>query len=57
MRNDLIETSHGTVCPRCLLWPDTCTCRHDHPARLILAAAFHYEPDVLTLLREPTPKT
>ena len=22
----LIETSHGTVCSKCLLWPDLCTC-------------------------------
>ncbi len=21
-----IETSHGTVCPKCLLWPDLCAC-------------------------------
>ena len=23
---NLIETSHGTVCARCLLWPDLCNC-------------------------------
>ena len=22
----LIGTSHGTVCSKCLLWPDLCTC-------------------------------
>ncbi len=23
---EMIETSHGSVCNRCLLWPDLCTC-------------------------------
>lgn len=27
----LIETSHGTVCARCLLWPDLCTCAGRSP--------------------------
>lgn len=36
-RPDLIETSHGTVCPCCRLWPDTCTCDPKHPLRRILA--------------------
>lgn len=35
-RDDLIEMSHGTVCPRCLLWPDTCTCNPNHPLNVIL---------------------
>ena len=39
-RSDLIETSHGTVCPRCLLWLDLCTCNPDHPMRKILRACF-----------------
>lgn len=36
----LIVMSHGTVCSRCLLWPDMCTCRADHPVRQIIAACF-----------------
>jgi hypothetical protein len=23
---ELIESPHGTVCKRCLLWPDLCVC-------------------------------
>lgn len=25
----LIQASHGTVCSRCLLWPDLCNCVKD----------------------------
>lgn len=29
---NLIESSHGTVCARCLLWPDLCACNGRSPA-------------------------
>lgn len=39
-RDDLIKTSYGTACPRCLLWPDLCTCDPSHAVRQI----FFHEP-------------
>lgn len=37
---NLIQTSHGTVCARCLLWPDLCSCDGANPAVEALANLF-----------------
>ena len=36
----LIETSHGTVCEHCRLWPDLCNCGSPHPLLSWLFAQF-----------------
>lgn len=37
---NLIECSHGTVCARCLLWPDLCTCEGRSPVVEAVANLF-----------------
>lgn len=49
----LVETPHGTVCVRCRLWPDLCTCNPAHPVRRILRACFPDDPVVRALTAEP----
>jgi hypothetical protein len=33
-----IQTTHGTVCRHCLLWPDMCTCSNTSAVRIMLKA-------------------
>lgn len=53
----LVESSHGTVCPACRLWPDQCTCRPDHPMLEMLRSCGFAVGAPLAPRESPTPWT